>query len=163
VSLINGRLAGRLLVGPQCRSEGARREACGESQRPRRLDHQQSEVATTAMAQPQRLERLLDSLCLSPPIEKALFWLVLSLCLIVPVVVLEWDGLRSHEMTEDLTKWSDEALLKAQRGESLSVLDYPPDWPRRFAAEGDIIRPPFALLLLGYGLLWIGRGFRKSA
>jgi hypothetical protein len=91
------------------------------------------------------------------------FWLVLSLCWIVPVGVLEWDGLRSHEMTEDLTKLSDEALLKAQRGESLSVSDYPPDWPRRFAAGGDIIGPPFALFLLGYGLLWIGRGFRSRA
>lgn len=29
MSVINGRLAGRLLVGPQCRSEVARREARG--------------------------------------------------------------------------------------------------------------------------------------
>jgi hypothetical protein len=61
-----------------------------------------------------------------------------------------------------LSGWSDEALLKAQRGESLSVSDYPPDWPRRFAAGGAIIGPPFALFLLGYGLLWIGRGFRPK-
>jgi hypothetical protein len=60
------------------------------------------------------------------------------------------------------SKWSDEALLKAHWGESLSVSDYPPHWSRRFAAGGDIIGPPFALFLLGFGLLWIGRGFRSK-
>ena len=42
-------------------------------------------------------------------------WLLLSLCWIVPIVVLEWRDLGSHAMTNDLTKWSDEALLKAKR------------------------------------------------
>jgi hypothetical protein len=35
------------------------------------------------------------------------------------------------------------------------------NWPKTTVAL--IVGPPFALFLLGYGLLWIGRGFRKSA
>jgi hypothetical protein len=88
-------------------------------------------------------------------------WLVLSLCWTVPAVVLEWDDLTSHVVTKDLAKWSDEALLKAHRGETLSVSDYRADWPRRLAAGSMIIGPPIAALLLGYALLWAGRGFRR--
>ena len=89
-------------------------------------------------------------------------WLVLSLCWIVLVGVHNWNDLSSREMTSDLTKWSNEALEKASRGEALSVSDYPPDWPRRLAAGGYIIGPPFAALLLGYVLIWVGRGFRRA-
>jgi hypothetical protein len=68
--------------------------------------------------------------------------LVLSLCWTVPVVVLERDDLTSRVVTKDLTKWSDEALLKAHRGDTLSLSDYPADWPRRLAVGGIIIGPP---------------------
>jgi hypothetical protein len=89
-------------------------------------------------------------------------WLVLSLCWIAPMVALVWGDLGSHEITPDYTKWSAETLAKAERGETLSVSDYPPDWPGRLATGGIIIGPPIAALLLGSALLWAGRGFRRG-
>lgn len=35
------------------------------------------------------------------------------------------------------------------------------DWGVRSSALGLIIGPPIGLLILGYALLWIGRGFRR--
>ena len=72
MSRVNGAVAGRFLVVRQRHGEVARDEACGETERTRRLDHQQGEVAATAVAEAQRLERLLDALGFPPPVEKAL-------------------------------------------------------------------------------------------
>src|ERR1700674_1237241 len=44
----------------------------GETERPRRLDHQHGEIAAAAMADPERLDRLLDSLRFPPPVAEAM-------------------------------------------------------------------------------------------
>ena len=53
------------------RRDNPRRKPRGETQRARRLDHQHGEVAATAVAEPQRLHRLLDALGFAPPVAKA--------------------------------------------------------------------------------------------
>ena len=70
-SRVNGAVAGRFLVVRQRHGEVTRDEACGETERTRRLDHQQGEVAATAVAEAQRLERLLDALGFPPPVAEA--------------------------------------------------------------------------------------------
>jgi hypothetical protein len=40
----------------------------------RRLDHQHGEIAAAAMAEPERLHRLLDSLRFPPPVAEAMVY-----------------------------------------------------------------------------------------
>src|ERR1700730_1880270 len=48
------------------------RKPRGETERARRLDHQHGEIAAAAMADPERLHRLLDSLRCPPPVAEAM-------------------------------------------------------------------------------------------
>ena len=41
--------------------------------------------------------------------------------------------------------------------------NYEPDWPFRIATAAQIVGPPTLLLLLGFAVAWIARGFRRSA
>lgn len=65
------RAAHRLLGIVERHSEIPGRKPRRESERARCLDHQQSEVAATAVAEPERLQRLLNSLCFPAPIAEA--------------------------------------------------------------------------------------------
>ena len=64
--------ARRLLRIGLWNSEISGYEPCGETKRPRRLDHQHGEITAAAMAEPKRLHWQLDSLRLSSAVEEAL-------------------------------------------------------------------------------------------
>jgi hypothetical protein len=66
------RAARRLLRIVERDGEISGRKSRGETERARRLDHQHGEIAAAAMADPQRLNRLPDSLGFPPPIAQAM-------------------------------------------------------------------------------------------
>ena len=41
--------------------------------------------------------------------------------------------------------------------------NYEPDWPFRIETAAQIVGPPALLLLIGFVVAWIARGFRSSA
>jgi hypothetical protein len=98
-------------------------------------------------------------------------WLLAAICWAVPVGILVWDQLGAHRPLTEMVDEQEAFKVKEARAVGYSdteIASYlnlyiPPDWHGRVSAVIAIVGPPVAMFLLGYALLWIGRGFRSRA
>jgi hypothetical protein len=103
-------------------------------------------------------------------------WLLLSICWILSLTWIQWDKIigRSRDdldrIESNVRRMIDQQHAREEeinlylRGEGFSQNEFRERYnlvSARLYAASWIVVPPGVLLLLGFSLLWVGRGFRR--